>query len=281
MPELPEVETIRRELLAELAGRRLTKVEVYWPRTVVGPVSEFLGRVQGRLIDDIRRRGKFLIFDLGGGGIMAMHLRMSGVLSIVEAGIPVGPYDRAAFHLDDGRKLIFSDRRKFGRVRLVSDEAEVTGALGAEPLELGFSAAALQRLLQGRKAPVKALLLQQEIIAGIGNMYADEALFAAGIHPSARADKLTPADFKRLHRGIRKVLRSGIECCGASVDTYRRPDGQQGWAHTCFKVAHRRGGSCPACGAAIQRIVVRGRGSYFCPRCQPARGPALSVQPGE
>jgi formamidopyrimidine-DNA glycosylase len=236
---------------------------------VTPETAQFRARLTGRKVTAITRRGKYLIFGLDSGGALLVHLRMSGSLLVgMDASSPPA-YTRAVLHLDDGNNIFFCDMRKFGRMRLVADAAAVVGKLGPEPLEAGFTAVTLAGLLAGRKAPLKAVLLDQNVIAGIGNMYADEALFAAGIHPLRPAGSLKPEEVKRLHRSIRRVLTAAINAKGASVSSYFRPGGQKGQAHFSFKVAHRRGEKCPVCATPLERLVVRGRGSYLCPHCQP------------
>lgn len=270
MPELPEVETIRRDLLAQVVGCRLLKIDLLWPGMVEKPTPEELcRRVMGQQIQDILRRGKYLLFSLSSGDTLVLHLGMSGLLLVRPASAKPAAFARAVFHLDDGRTIWFPDRRKFGGMWLAKSAEEVVGKLGIEPLEPGFTPEAIGRLFGQRNVPIKALLLEQELIAGIGNMYADEALFAARIHPLRKGQDLSPQEIKRLHQAIRQVLQAGIEHNGASVDAYLRPDGQPGVAQDSFMVAHRNGKTCHSCHSPIERIVVRGRGTYFCPRCQP------------
>ncbi|MGD9118001.1 MAG: zinc finger domain-containing protein, partial [Dehalococcoidia bacterium] len=177
---------------------------------------------------------------------------------------------RAIIHLDDGTNIYFRDPRKFGIMWLVDDEKSVGGKLGPEALGKGFTAKMLAEKLKNRTAPIKALLCDQGLVAGIGNMYADEALFLAKIHPMRAGGSLTKEEAKRLHQAIQRVLRVGINDKGASTDTYFRPSGQPGTAHWRFRVAHRRGENCPLCGTPLERLPVRNRGSYFCPKCQRA-----------
>jgi formamidopyrimidine-DNA glycosylase len=263
MPELPEVETIKKDLAPALEGRRFIEVEVLSPTSVRHPSpEEFRRGLEGQRVLRLGRRGKYLIIYLERGALV-VHLRMTGGLFLSPH-----PAARATFLLDDGTRLCFADRRKLGRLWLVSDAAEVVGGLGPEPLEPDFTPQVLAERLRGRKAPIKALLLDQGFLAGVGNMYADEALFAAGIHPLRRGEDLSPQEVEALHGAIRKVLLEGIHTGGASVDTYRRPDGSAGHTHQGFQVAHKRGEVCPCCGTPIQRLAVRQRGTYFCPRCQ-------------
>lgn len=267
MPELPEVETIRRELSAKLPGRRFCGVEILDERPLRGiSPRDFCRRLVGQRIEDISRSGKYLLFHLSSGETLIIHLRMTGALLL-------NPKDqerftRLIFKFDDGTALVFSDVRRFGAVYLVRDKLDVVGELGVEPLSEEFTPGKLAGLLAGRRAPIKAVLLDQTVIAGIGNMYADEALFSAGIHPLTPAGKLSPAQIKALHGAIRRILLRAIDSGGASVSTYRRPSGEIGTAHYDFKVAHCRGKKCPRCKTEIQRVKVRNRSSYYCPRCQ-------------
>jgi formamidopyrimidine-DNA glycosylase len=178
-------------------------------------------------------------------------------------------YARAIFHLSSRHRLVFSDRRRLGLLRLVDDADTVVCRLGPEPLEERFTPDILGQRLSRHRIPIKAALLDQRIIAGLGNMYADEVLFAAGISPLRKADSLSPEEILTLHNCICRVLGAGIDSKGASVDTYIRPEGERGTAHFDFKVAHKRGEPCPVCGSTIQRVPIQKRGAYFCPRCQP------------
>ncbi len=266
MPELPEVETIKNELAPHIIGHTITGITLFDERIVrQPPVEEFGSRLIGETITEIGRRGKYLLFSLTSGQTLVIHLKMTGSLWL----IPPDRFTRAVIHLDGDKKIYFRDPRKFGVMWLVEDKNTVTDKLGPEPLEEGFTAKRLSKALARRTAPIKALLCDQNVIAGIGNMYADEALFLAKIHPMRPGGSLKPAEIKRLYNAIRQVLTAAINDKGASVDTYFRPDGQIGTAHFQFRVAHRRGQSCPVCGTPLQRIPVRNRGSYFCPKCQP------------
>ncbi|MCX5998897.1 MAG: bifunctional DNA-formamidopyrimidine glycosylase/DNA-(apurinic or apyrimidinic site) lyase [Chloroflexi bacterium] len=269
MPELPEVETIRRCLLPQVVGCRMTGVVLLWPGIVRQPSpQDFCIGIVGQAIEDIQRRGKYLLFRLSSRRTLVVHLKMTGRLLLESACAEAEPHTRVVFHLDGNMDLHLWDQRKFGAVWLVDDENEVIGRLGVEPLEDGFTPDLLQRILCGHKVPVKALLLDQHAIAGIGNMYADEALFAARISPMRLADELSREQVARLHEAIRRVLAAGVEHGGASVSTYRQPDGSQGRAQEFFMVAHRAGDHCMACDTLLRRMVVRGRGTYYCPRCQ-------------
>jgi len=266
MPELPEVETIKNELAPHIIGHTITAVTLFDERIVrQPPVEEFNSRLIGETITGVGRRGKYLLFSLTSGEWLIIHLKMTGSLWLT----PPDRFTRAVIHLNGGTKIYFRDPRKFGVMWLAADENSVGDKLGPEPLEAGFTAKTLAKALAKRTAPIKALLFDQSLIAGIGNMYADEALFLAKIHPMRPGGNLSKKEIERLHQAIRQVLSAGINDKGASTDTYFRPSGDIGTAHFQFRVAHRRWESCPTCGTPLQRIPVRNRGSYFCPNCQP------------
>lgn len=270
MPELPEVETTVRALRGPLVGRTLMGVRCTWPRHVVRPsVAELQERVAGRRIEAIDRRGKFLVFRLGDGQTLLIHLRMTGHLSVVAHHEPQDEHTHTVFLLDDGRELRFRDTRKFGTVHLLRDAGEVLGKLGPEPLADSFTAAALRERLAGRTRQLKPLLLDQTFIAGVGNIYADEALYYARLHPQRTADSLNAAEAAALHAALRKVLKMGIEREGASIDRYVKPDGSRGEMQDVVAVFQRTGAACYECGAPIERIVLGGRSTHFCPICQP------------
>jgi formamidopyrimidine-DNA glycosylase len=269
MPELPEVETIRRDLETRVVGRSFRSVQLLWPKAVRQPTpEEFSRRLAGQKIESLDRRGKYLIFHLSGGESLILHLRMSGWLNHAPSGSPPELYCRNIFFMDDGSQIQFCDRRKLGAIWLVTDPAEVVGKLGPEPLVPNFTPKLLKERLQKRSAPIKAVLCDQEVLSGVGNMYADEALFRAKIHPLKKAGGLSFKEITRLHQSIRQVLQTALDQRGASVSDYKDTKGQPGTAQLAFAVAHQRGKNCPVCGTSIQRIAVRNRGSYFCPSCQ-------------
>jgi len=271
VPELPEVETIKNELLPHILGHRVNGVTLFWEGIVRQPsVEEFCSRLIGQRLTGIARRGKYLIFSLTSGEVLIIHLKMTGSLLVGQDSSEPPKYTRAIIHLDKDINIFFRDPRKLGVMRLVEDASSVVGKLGPEPLEAGFTPQVLAQRLANRTAPIKALLCDQTFIAGIGNMYADEALFAARIHPLRSGGSLSSEEVERLHRAIQQVLWSAIGNKGASTDTYFRPDGTRGTAHFQFQVAHRLSGKlCPLCGTPIERVPIRNRGSYFCPECQP------------
>jgi len=268
MPELPEVETIKRDLTPRIVGRSFTGVILNWPKMVQIPSPEAFSRcLIGKGIKELDRRGKYLIFRLTSGEALILHFTMSGSLLLDPQG-ELDPYTRTIFHLDDGAGLYFRDPRKLGRMWLVKDESKAVGKLGPEPLDPSFTAEVLGERAKKRSAPIKAMLCDQGFLAGVGNMYADEALFAAAIHPLRTTNSLSTEEIARLHRALCRVLEEAIGSYGASISDYRRPDGEQGAAQFVFKVAHRAGQPCPLCAMPIERITIRQRGTYFCPRCQ-------------
>ena len=281
MPELPEVETIRNELLSHIINRHVTGITLFWEGIVRQPsAEEFRSRLIGQKITGIERRGKYLILDLTSGEALIIHLKMTGSLLLKPTSAEPDRFIRAIFHLDKETSLHFRDPRKLGVMWLVEDKNSVVGKLGPEPLEADFTPQILAQRLSKRTAPIKALLCDQSFVAGIGNMYADEALFSARIHPLRPGKSLPQDEVERLHHAIQQVLWSAINDKGASVDTYFRPGGEVGTAHFRFQVAHYLNGKfCSACGTPIQRIPIRNRGSYFCPKCQPLKGAAPSLSP--
>jgi formamidopyrimidine-DNA glycosylase len=269
MPELPEVETTVNELRPGITGRRISGVDILSPRTIAVPAPvEFKEGLTGRVFTGLSRRGKHLIFNLDNGHFLIAHLRMTGSLLLKPSAEKPEKYVRVVIHLDNGQAVHFRDVRRFGRMWLVEDAAAVTGKLGPEPLAPEFTPDVLGQLLKKRSTPIKSLLLDQTVIAGIGNMYADEALFRAGIHPLQPGDSLNKSEIKKLHEAVQEVLLQGIRYCGASTDTFIRPAGVKGEAHLQFQVAHQKGKECAVCGEAIVRTTVQQRGSFFCPHCQ-------------
>jgi len=268
MPELPEVETIKNELSPWVVGQSFTQVTILDTELVCGCSAEEIRRgLTGQKVESLKRRGKYLIFHLSNGRSLIMHLRMTGIL-LLNPG-EVDRYARAVFHFSNGHRLVFSDLRRLGLIWLVDNADTVVGKLGPEPLDESFTPGILGQRLSRRHISIKAALLDQCIVAGIGNMYADEALFAARIHPLRKADALSPEEVQTLYQSIRRVLGAAIGSKGASVDTYVRPEGELGTAHFDFKVAHKGGEPCPICGSTIHRVLVQNRGTCFCPRCQP------------
>ena len=268
MPELPEVETIKNELAPWVVGQSFTRVTIHDAKLVCGCSAKEVRRgLVGQKIESLERRGKYLILHLANGRSLIIHLRMTGSLLLNPKG--TDRYARAVFHLSNGHRFVFNDRRRLGVMWLTDDANTVVCKLGPEPLDKRFTPDILQQRLSRHHIPIKAALLDQHIVAGVGNMYADEALFAARIHPLKKANELSAKEVRALHNSIRKILKAAIGSKGASVDTYVRPEGELGTAHFGFKVAHKGGEPCPVCDGAIERVPVQNRGTYFCPKCQP------------
>jgi formamidopyrimidine-DNA glycosylase len=303
MPELPEVETVCRQLDPELAGERIAALEVFderWSRPV--PKAELEAAVAGAVIEGLERRGKYLLLRLDGERTLVMHLRMTGNLVLVERQEPrstdgegleepgalakLDPSEgrrlyegerstserhlRARFMLEDGRELWFTDPRRFGEAFLVDEggfEARFE-RLGVEPLSEEFTAEALAEMASGRRVPLKSFLLDQSGVAGVGNIYADEALFRARLHPLSPAGSMRPEHHEALREGVIAALEAGIDGGGASIDDYRDGRGERGTMQERFLVHTREGEPCPSCGEPITRIVVSGRSTYYCPSCQ-------------
>jgi formamidopyrimidine-DNA glycosylase len=264
MPELPEVETIARSLRSELIGRTILGADVRWPRTVAMPSArQFKKQIKGQVIRRVGRRAKFLTVQLSSLNLL-FHLRMSGDLRINRGKVKPEKHDRLVLWLSGNKSLTFNDTRKFGRVWLTADVSEVTRNLGPEPLSQGFTARHLYERLHAHRRRLKPLLLDQTFLAGLGNIYTDEALHLARLHPLALADSVTTLQASRLHKAIQATLKEGIRRNGASIDwVYRGGDFQN---H--FRVYDREGKPCPVCRTPIQRLVVGQRGTHVCPKCQ-------------
>ena len=269
MPELPEVETVVRALRRPLIGQVITAVRNTWPRHIATPtLPEMQMRITNQRIEAITRRAKYLVFHLSDGETLIIHLKMTGHLFVTSVETPVDKHTHTVFELASGQELRFQDMRKFGRVYLVEDTQEIFGKLGPEPLEDTFTVEQLMERLNGRSRTLKPLLLDQTFIAGVGNIYADEALFDAGLHPERKADSLTTEQINALHAAIQKVLQLGIEREGASISNYIKPDGSKGDMQNAVAVFRRTDMPCWQCGNPIRRIVLGGRSTHFCPNCQ-------------
>lgn len=273
MPELPEVETISRDLRDKLSGHTIKRAEVFWDREIGYPsVPEFLEFVRGRRIEGTARRAKFVVIRLSDNATLLTHLKMTGQLLYVGAAEPPNRYTRVLLHLDRGKQLRFVDIRKFGRMYLVEadrlQDFPKIAELGPEPLEEAFTLAAFRALLKRRKGRIKPLLMNQGFLAGMGNIYVDEALFRSGIHPLRPSATLKPKDVAKLHQAIIDVLEESIANRGSSIDDYRDPAGQKGYHHVYLRVYGRTGEACLVCGTPIRKMVVGGRGTHFCPKCQ-------------
>jgi formamidopyrimidine-DNA glycosylase len=272
VPELPEVETVRTQLAPRLEGRVLAHVEILDPRlTRPHDLFEVAEELEGDRVVAVERRGKYLVFRLESGPALLVHLRMTGSFGFA----PVS-HERAVLELDDGSRLGYRDVRRFG-TWLVLEEVDVERYLaaknGPEPLGPGFTTSWLARQLARRRAPLKAVLLDQRVVAGLGNIYADEALWRARLNPLRPANGLEPAAIRRLQRAIRDALRAGIERQGSTLRDYATPDGSSGTMQDEFRVYGRDGLPCPRCRTAIAKTRVGGRGTWYCPRCQTRDAP--------
>ncbi|SRR5579883_139235 len=258
MPELPEVETVVRSIAPHLAGRRIVSATFSSRFITPGNRRKLAERFAGRVIRQVRRRGKFIVITLD-EGVLSIHLGMTGKLLIDG---PRGEHAHGVFMLDQGT-LVYDDPRQFGRIEWSPKRIE---KLGPEPLEIGLEDFMIR--LRSRKSRVKPLLMNQAFLAGLGNIYVDEALFSAGIHPLAAASRVSGARAAKLHQAIQEILRLAIEHRGSSISDYVDGDGRRGYFQVMHRVYGREGEPCLKCGTAIRKIVVGGRGTHFCPQCQ-------------
>jgi formamidopyrimidine-DNA glycosylase len=272
MPELPEVETIRRHLAPHVEGRVLASLEVLderWSRPLAG--GELAAAVEGRRVEALGRRGKYLIWELEDDVHLILHLRMTGTMLLDPPATP--RYARVRFGLDDGRELFFDDPRRFGTGELAlggeARDAFFAARLGVEPFSPDFTSAHLYALTRVSRAPIKAFLLDQRKVAGVGNIYADEALFRARIHPLRPAGRLTRKQVAGLRDAVVASLADGVAAKGASIDDFRHPDGVEGTFQDRFLIHLREGEPCLVCGRPVRKLRAAGRGTYACERCQP------------
>ena len=279
MPELPEVETVVRDLRAHgLVQAVIRDVAVRWPRIVSGESpGSFSHALAGHTIVSLSRRAKFIVVTLDSGHRLLIHLRMTGKLRFAGSDEQPGKHDHVVISLRDGRRLFFNDTRKFGRLQLAGTDADPLARLGPEPLEDAFTLAALRSQLHGKTRMIKPLLLDQTTVAGLGNIYVDEALWQAKIHPERRADTLTATETRRLHLAIRDVLQTAVDTCGTTLGNgeanFYSVAGHRGRNADALKVFRRDGLPCPRCGTLLTRSVVGQRGTHFCPQCQKAISP--------
>lgn len=273
MPELPEVETMVRDLSTRVLGLTVRDATAPFEGSVIWPAyPEFASRVRGRSISSVSRRGKYAIFELDSGDLLIIHRGMTGTLLHRPSTTPLEPHVRIVFHLDDDSELRFRDPRKFGKVYLLAasgcERALPWVAMGPEPLNGHFTSRGLHESLAKRTAPIKPLLLNQRIVAGLGNIYVDEALHRARLHPLRSARSLTTNETRRLHRGIRVVLNEAIENRGTTFDSYVDLDGRPGSHLQSLRVFNRTGRPCCVCATPVVKLTVQGRGTHICPRCQ-------------
>jgi formamidopyrimidine-DNA glycosylase len=273
VPELPEVETVRRQLAPVLEGRRLDRVEIADQRLTRPLDPDSVAReLEGERVQEVGRRGKYLVVRFESGRVLLIHLRMTGSLRHARRGeLGEDAYRRAVVNLDDGSDVAYRDVRRFGTWHLLEpDEVDeyLGRRLGGEPLERTFTVKRLGERLSARRAPLKAALLDQRTVAGLGNIYVDEALWRARLHPLREAGTLDDDELRRLAKGIRESLRAGLARQGASLRDYATPDGSRGRAQERFRVYGRAGDPCARCGTPIDKIRVGGRGTWYCPSCQ-------------
>ena len=279
MPELAEVETLARDLRCLLLDAEFSRIEVFWQGSVAVPsAAELASHLPGRKVLNVGRRGKFLILSLTGPTYLLVHLRMSGRLHVGDGTGAPDPYARVVFHLTDGRRLTFADVRKFGRIYWTAELESIVGDLGPEPLEDAFTPDVLSEILSRHRGALKPLLLNQRVLAGLGNIYVDEALYAAGLHPLRKANSISSRETKRLHTGIQRILREAIRNRGTTLDdaSFHDAEGQPGLNASNLQVYQRAGEPCVRCGTLVERTVVGGRGTHLCPGCQQ---PEHSSQP--
>jgi formamidopyrimidine-DNA glycosylase len=277
MPELPEVESVRRQIAPALEGRTFDHVEITDPRlTRPHDPFEVARELEGERVTKVDRRGKYLIVRFESGRALLIHLRMTGSLRHAPAGeLGADPHRRAVVNLDDGSDVAYRDVRRFGTWLLLepSDvDTYIDARVGAEPLEDAYKAKHLAAKLEHRRAPIKAAILDQRTVAGVGNIYADEALWRAKVHPLTPANVLTPDEVKAVYKGVRASLQAGVRRQGSTLRDYQLPDGSSGTAQDKFKVYGREGLPCERCGTPIDKIRVAGRGTWYCPHCQVYRG---------
>lgn len=273
MPELPEVETIRRTIAGKVKGRTIRDVEILLPRLIKWPTaSEFMAVILGKKINSLERRGKYLLFFLNDERVLVIHLRMTGRLYYVSETMRPDSYVRIIFYLDNGDRLFYSDTRTLGTLYLLpeSELSRIAGIanMGPEPLTPELNEAYLQEIFKTRTGKIKSTLLDQNLIGGLGNIYADEALALAGIHPERRPETLSSQEIKALYLAINKVIEAGINDGGTSFRDYLDGEGRKGKHQEYLYVYGRKGEPCRNCGSPIVKINVGGRGTHFCPSCQ-------------
>lgn len=274
MPELPEVQTVVDELQScGILGARISGARIFWPQMIARPAGRaFCQRIRGRLINDIGRRGKFIVLRLDRADHLLIHLRMSGRLHLVDSAHPRSKHEHVVLQLGKSRQLRLHDTRKFARLYLLADPAIVLGRLGPEPLGPLFTARALGNILHSRRRQLKPLLLDQNIIAGLGNIYTDEALWEARIHPCRKASSLSELETKALHRAIRKVLRQGLRNSGTTLgngkSNFRSVAKKRGQNQDQLNIFRRTNLPCPRCKTPVKRLLVAQRSTHICPNCQ-------------
>lgn len=282
MPELPEVETIRRDLEKELVGKAVLDVTSSAPKVLQPSPQAVLKAIKGKKFEGFERKGKLLIVRLSGGKTLGIHLRLTGRLLIRKEGDPPDEWQRVVIKLSGGKELRFSDLRLFGYIKLFKDEKEVEeilSKLGPEPLSKELDGEKFYEIIHRTSRPIKIALLDQKLISGIGNIYANEALFEAGVHPLTKANQLTKAQVASLYNAIEQVLKEGLEARGATIadEMYRDAYGRRGGYEEKVRIYQQAGKPCPKCGAEIRYLKVGQRGTFVCPKCQQKHGDQRSL----
>lgn len=274
MPELPEVETVRRTLCELITGKTIARVTVHLPRIVQRPAdpAQFADALVGHTIQTVERRGKFLRILLG-PLVLVSHLRMEGRYGVYPHDEPVEKHTHVIFHFEDGTELRYKDVRQFGTMHLFAAGTELTSAplhkLGVEPLDDIFTLAVFKQLLANKSSKIKPLLLNQHYVVGLGNIYVDEALHAAGVHPERLANSLTDEQWSKLHEAVKSTLARAVEAGGSSIKSYVNGQGEMGMFQHALHVYGRKNEPCNTCQSPLQKTVVGGRGTHFCEKCQP------------
>ncbi|CAJ1185232.1 Formamidopyrimidine-DNA glycosylase [Companilactobacillus paralimentarius] len=272
MPEMPEVETVRRSLIAQVKGRKITHVEIRYPDLITGDVDQFVEFVTGATISDVGRRAKFLLIHLDNGYTIISHLRMEGKYRISADPSAIDKHSHAIFTLDNGQKMIYNDVRKFGRMQLWNtdelSENKSLKKLGPEPLSTEFTFQNLKPRVMRHHKDIKTVLLDQSVMSGLGNIYVDEVLWQVKLHPETPANHLSDEDIQKIIEASNQEMDKGIAAGGSSIRTYVDATGHKGNMQNNLKVYGKEGTPCPRCGTEIVKIKVGGRGTHFCPKCQ-------------
>ncbi|BDR56394.1 DNA-formamidopyrimidine glycosylase [Xylocopilactobacillus apis] len=272
MPELPEVQTVVNNLTPLIIDHTIKNIDVYYPKMIQNDLDEFTNTLKGLKFTGIRRRGKYILFDLNHGKTLISHLRMEGKYSVLESSDQIPKHTHVVFNFDNGQRLAYHDTRKFGRMHLVdTSKVDVTKEikkLGLEPFDKSFTGDALYQLLEKKKGKIKVVLLSQEVVVGLGNIYVDEVLYYAKIHPASIANHLTKEDAELICEGSKKILKSAIKYGGTTIFSFKNANGQIGHFQDHLKVHSQDGKTCERDGNPISKIKLDGRSTYFCSKCQ-------------
>lgn len=272
MPELPEVQTVINNLAPSVTGRKIKDVDVIYPKMIQNDLNDFSKTIKGLTFIGIRRRGKYILFDFDNGQTLISHLRMEGKYSILNNDDDLPKHTHVIFWLDNGKKMVYQDTRKFGRMHLVStsevDETKEIKKLGLEPFNSDFTADELFYRLQKKKGKIKGVLLSQEVVVGLGNIYVDEVLYYAKVHPATPANHVTKEDVELIKVGTQHILKSAIKYGGTTIFSFKNANGEIGHFQDHLKVHSQEGKECQIDGHLIEKIKLDGRSTYFCPQCQ-------------